>query len=141
MLEHPNVESVRRSYDAFNNGDLDTVGKRLADDVVWHVPGRSSIAGDYEGRAATLAYLRRLGELTDGSYQAELHVAVGDDEHVITIDHSSARRAGKTYGESEIVVFRFHDGRIAEAWQAWMNPYQHDEFFAPSPTTHQEEVS
>lgn len=130
MPEPPNVENVRKKYDAFNNGDLASVGDLLADDVVWHVPGRSSIAGDYQGREEALAYLGRLAELTGGSYQAELHIAVGDDEHVITIDHSSATRAGKSYGENEIVVFRFRERRIVEVWQAPMSPYAHDDFFS-----------
>ena len=130
MSEHPNVENVRKKYDAFNNGDLASVGDLLTDDVVWHVPGRSSIAGDYRGRERVLAYLGQLAELTGGSYQAELHIAVGDDEHVITVDHSTAIRAGKHYGENEIVVFRFRNGQVVEAWQAWLNPYVHDEFFS-----------
>jgi ketosteroid isomerase-like protein len=130
MPEHPNVENVRKKYHAFNNDDLTSVGELLADDVVWHVPGRSPIAGDYRGREETLAYLGQLAELTGGSYQAELHIAVGDDEHVITVDHSSATRAETHYGENEIVVFRFRDRRIVEVWQAPMSPYAHDDFFS-----------
>jgi len=130
MPEHPNVENIRKRYDAFNNGDLAAVGDLLADDVVWHVPGRSPIAGDYRGREATLTYLGRRAELTGGSYQAELHIAVGDNEHVITVDHTSAARADRAYGENEIVVFRFRDRRIVEVWQAPMNPYAHDAFFS-----------
>lgn len=129
MPEHPNVETVRRGYEAFNKGDPETLTELIAEDVVWHVPGRSSIAGDYQGRDATLAYFRRLDQLTDGSYQAELHVAVGDDEHVVSINHTSASRGDRTYGENELVVFRFRDGTIVEAWQAFMSPYAHDEFF------------
>ncbi|HEY3241027.1 MAG TPA: nuclear transport factor 2 family protein, partial [Acidimicrobiia bacterium] len=84
MREHPNVETVRRGYEAFNKGDMETLSELMAEDVVWHVPGRSSIAGDYQGREATFAYFGRLDELTDGSYQADLHVAVGDEEHAIS---------------------------------------------------------
>jgi ketosteroid isomerase-like protein len=126
----PNVEIVRRGYDAFNNGDTSALAALIAENVIWHVPGRSPIAGDYHGRETTFAYLHHLHEFTNGTYQTELHVAVGDDEHVISVRHSSARRNGRTYDENELVVFRFRDGRIAEAWQAFMSPYAHDAFFS-----------
>lgn len=129
MPEHPNVEVVRQGYNAFNNRDTGTLAELIAENVVWHVPGRSSIAGDYYGRETTFAYFERLQELTNGTYQAELHVAVGDDEHVIIVDHSSAKRNGRTYDENELVVFRFRDGRVVEAWQAFISQYAHDNFF------------
>ena len=130
MIEHPNVVAVRRGYEAFNKGDTDTLIELFAEDVVWHVPGRSPIAGDYRGRDATLAFFGRLDELTGGSYQAELQVAVGDEEHVVSIDRSSATAGADHYDENELVVFRFRDGRVVEAWQAMMNLYAHDEFFS-----------
>jgi ketosteroid isomerase-like protein len=130
MPEHPNVVVVRRGYDAFNKGDRDTLSVLMADDVVWHVAGRSSIAGDYEGRAATFAHFGHLHELTAGTYQRELHIAVGDEDHVISVEHGSATRGDASYAETQLVVFRFRDGHVAEAWQAPMNVYAHDEFFA-----------
>jgi ketosteroid isomerase-like protein len=130
MPEHPNIDAVRRGYAAFNKGAMDALSEIVTNDVVWHVPGRSSIAGDYQGREATFDYFSRLQELTNATYQAELHIAVGNDEHVISVDHSSATRGHTRYGETELVVFRFRDGQIAEAWQAPMNIYTHDEFFA-----------
>ena len=130
MPEHPNVVAVRRGYDAFNKGETDTLTELLGEDVVWHVPGRSPIAGDYRGREATMAYFGRLDELTAGSYQADLQIAVGDDEHVISIDRSTATSETARYDENELVVFRFRDGRVVEAWQAMMNLYAHDEFFS-----------
>ena len=130
MAEHPNVTTIRQGYDAFNKGDGETLLPMFDEAVVWHVPGRSPLAGDYRGRDATMAYFARLDELTGGSYQAELQVAVGDDEHVISIDRSSGTRGDARYDENELVVFRFKDGVIVEAWQAMMNVYAHDEFFA-----------
>jgi ketosteroid isomerase-like protein len=130
MAEHPNVLAVRRGYDAFNKGDSDTLVHLFDEAVVWHVPGRSSIAGDYQGLEAIMAYFGTLDELTDGTYHAELQVAVGDEEHVISIDRSSASSNGSRYDENELVVFRFRDGLVVEAWQSMMNPYAHDAFFS-----------
>jgi ketosteroid isomerase-like protein len=49
MPEPPNVKIVRRGYAAFNNGDTSALAALIAENVVWHVPGRSLIAGDYHG--------------------------------------------------------------------------------------------
>jgi hypothetical protein len=64
MPEPANVEIVRRGYAAFNNGDTSALAALIAENVVWHVPGRSLIAGDYHGRETTFAYLHRLHLLT-----------------------------------------------------------------------------
>ena len=49
-------------YDAFNAADIDTLTELFDEDVVWHLPGRSSMADDYQGRDATLAYFGQIGE-------------------------------------------------------------------------------
>ena len=51
---HPNarlIEAFNQAQGRFYAGDDDTATLRglLADDIAWHVPGRSAIAGDYRG--------------------------------------------------------------------------------------------
>jgi len=48
MTADETVAIMRRAYDAFNTGDMDTLTE-LMDETVWHLPGRSPMAGDYEG--------------------------------------------------------------------------------------------
>ena len=83
-----NAAIVRRGYEAFNSGDMNTLTEIFDEGAVWHTPGRSSLAGDHEGREATFAYLCRLGQETAGTFRAELgHL-------LFTIDflHSFAHR-------------------------------------------------
>ena len=61
-----NVAVMRRGYEAFNTGDLDTLTEVFDEAMVWHLPGRSSFAKDYQGRDATLAYFGQLAEKTGG---------------------------------------------------------------------------
>src|SRR5204863_345022 len=49
MEPHQNVAIMKRAYDAFNTGDINTLTE-LMDETVWHLPGRSSMAGNYHGR-------------------------------------------------------------------------------------------
>ena len=64
MGAEENVAIMRRAYEAFNTGDIDTLIEIFDESVVWHLPGRSSMANDYQGRDATLAYFGQLGQET-----------------------------------------------------------------------------
>ena len=37
-MAHPNEDLLRRGYDAFGTGDMETLAALLADDIVWHFP-------------------------------------------------------------------------------------------------------
>ena len=56
MAEHANAEVVRRGYSAFANADMDGIQSLFADDVVWHIGGRSPLTGDYGGKEAVLGF-------------------------------------------------------------------------------------
>ena len=94
-----NAAIVRRGYEAFNSGDMDTLTELFDESAVWRTPGRSSLAGDHEGREAAFAYFGRLGQETGGTFKAELqHLLADDDGRVVGIHHSSAERDGKQPG-------------------------------------------
>src|ERR1051325_5935856 len=84
MRTDENVAVMQRAYDAFNAADIDTLTELFDENVVWHLPGDSSMAKDYEGRDATLDYFGQIGERTNGTFQAELQqLFASDDGRVI----------------------------------------------------------
>ena len=83
MTADDNAAIVRRGYAAFNSGDVNTLSELFDENAVWHAPGRSSLAGDYQGRDATLGYLGRLGQETGGNFRAELLHLTADDEDCV----------------------------------------------------------
>src|SRR5947208_11279271 len=96
MTGQENAAVLRRAYGAFNTGDMYTLIETFDESIVWHLPGRSAMAEDYEGRDATLAYFGRLAQETGGTFQAELISALPDDEdRVVGIQRSKADRNGK----------------------------------------------
>ena len=98
MSADENVAIMRRAYEAFNTGDLDTVGEIFDESVVWHLPGRSSMANDYHGREATLAYFGQLAQETGGTFRAELERLLGDDDgRVVGIQRSTGDRTASTW--------------------------------------------
>jgi ketosteroid isomerase-like protein len=82
-MAHPNEELVRRGYNAFARGDMDTSASCSTQGIVWHFPGRSPLAGDHRGVDAVLGFFGRTMELTAGTFRAELHDVVADDRHTV----------------------------------------------------------
>jgi uncharacterized protein len=58
-----NAAIVRRGYDAFNSGDMDTLMGLSDEAAAWHTPERGPIAGDHEGREAALAQFGRYSDV------------------------------------------------------------------------------
>src|SRR2546427_4532281 len=93
-----NAAIRRRAYEAFNTGDVNTLTELFDESAVWHLPGRSSMANDYQGRDATLAYFGQLGQETGGTFRAELeHLLADDDDRVVGIQRSRAEETASTW--------------------------------------------
>src|SRR4051812_21945147 len=96
MTADENVATMQRAYEAFNTGDINTLTELFDESAVWHLPGRSSMADDYQGREATLTYFGQLAQETGGTFRAELqHLAADGDTRVVGIQRSTADRNGK----------------------------------------------
>src|SRR4051794_7474970 len=130
MTAVENVAIMRRAYDAFNTGDMDTLSQ-LMDETVWHLPGRSSMAGDYEGRGATLAYFSQLAQKTGGTFRAELQDMAGDgDKRVGGIQRSIADRDKKNLDVANCIVFELKDGKVTEGREHFEDLSAGDEFWS-----------
>ena len=126
-----NAAVVRRGYEAFNAADINALNEMFDESAVWHAPGRSSLAGDYEGREATFAYLGRLGQETGGTFRAELrHLLADDDDYVVGVQRSRAERQGKNLDVANCIVFQLKDGRVVEIWEHFDDLYVWDEFWS-----------
>ena len=126
-----NVAIMQRAYDAFNTGDIDTLTELFDESAVWHLPGRSSMADDYQGRDATLAYFGLLGEKTGGTFRAELQRLTADgDDRVVGIQRSTADRAGRHLDVADCIVFTLKDGRVTDGREHFEDLYAWDEFWS-----------
>jgi ketosteroid isomerase-like protein len=126
-----NAAVVRRGYEAFNAGDMETLTEIFDESASWHTPGRSSLAVDHEGREASFAYFGRLGQETGGSFQAELrHLLADDDGHVVGVHRCSADRDGKRLEVDCCLVFQLENGRITEGREHFQDLYAWDAFWS-----------
>ena len=131
MTADENVAIMQRAYEAFNTGDINTLTELFDESAVWHLPGRSSFAQDYQGREATLAYFGQLAQQTGGTFRAELERLLGDDDdRVVGIQRSTAERDGKHLDVGNCIVFELKDGRITDGREHFQDLYAWDEFWS-----------
>jgi ketosteroid isomerase-like protein len=131
MGSEENVAVMQRAYDAFNAGDVDTLVEVFDESAVWHLPGRSSMAKDYEGRDAILAYFGQIGQETGGTFQAELQRLLSDDDNrVVGIQRSTGDKDGKHLDVVNAIVFELRDGKIVDGREHFHDLYAWDEFWS-----------
>lgn len=112
------AERLAEAMALISRGDADGFGDLLlADDVVWHWPGRSSVSGDYHGRAEALDLLRGFHVLTAGRLQVmPLDILEGED-HLMSFTHVTA---DNEKGHLDVIMadaMRFDaDNRVVEYW-------------------------
>ena len=129
-MAHPNEDLIREGIAAFGRGDMDAVRKQMADDIRWHVPGRGLISGDYEGAEQVMQAFARLAEVTGGTYSAELHDVLANDEHAVALYTARAERAGKQLTDNTVLTYHIRDGKVSEVWGQSTDLYAVDEFFS-----------
>jgi ketosteroid isomerase-like protein len=91
-----NAEMVRRGYQALNEADMGALIRFFGEKVSWHTPGRSHVAGDYQGRESVIAQFVRYVSESDVTFKvAHQDVFTSDDGRAVGVHHSSAERNGK----------------------------------------------
>ena len=126
-----NAEIVRRGYAAFNAADLEALAEIFDERASWHTPGRSSIAGDNEGREAVFAQFGRYVGETGGTFKAALRqVFTSEDGRVIGMHHNSGERNGKSLDVGCCIVFELKDGRIVDGREHFYDLNSWDEFWS-----------
>jgi ketosteroid isomerase-like protein len=117
---HPHAHLIRDFHDRQNRfyagGEQGSVDAMLTDDVVWHVPGRSAIAGDYRGRDEVLRYFARRRELAETTLRIDVRGVLADDERSVILAGGEVEYGGETFAWGTVGIFRVVEGRIAECW-------------------------
>ena len=130
MSEHPNATRVRQLFRAFRERDLDAIRDAIAENAVWHFPGRTGqLAGSHAGHAGIFAFLARVSELTGDTFELDLGDVLANDAHAIALFRGHARRSGRTLDNPTCLVIRFEAGRAVEIREFVWDLYDVDEFW------------
>src|SRR2546423_15330399 len=94
MTTEQKIERVRRAFDAFGRGDLQTVGDSFTEDAVWHGRGSTKFGKDYKGKQATLANIMGNAQ-TFQDVKPDVHTILGRDNPAPALGPATATRTGK----------------------------------------------
>jgi len=130
-MPHPNERLLHDWFAAQGRADIPAVQAMLADNVVWHVPGRNLLSRDYRGVAEVFGFFARARELSAGTVRIEPLDILASDQHAIALVRVFAERKGrKLDGELQAFTFRIENGRIAEFWFLVEDRYAVDQFWS-----------
>lgn len=129
MIDHPNVTLMRKVYDAFGTGDVNTAGSYWTDDAVHHYPGHSPLSGDHHGLAAATEFATKMFELTQGNLKMDVTEIGASDNHAFALLQTRYERKGHVLEMPFVNVARIVDGKIAEFWTYPDDVYATDEFW------------
>jgi uncharacterized protein len=92
---HPNERLLRDEYEARARRDDGSLAAILAEDIVWHVPGRNAISGVYRGWAEVMEYVRRRRDLADDTFELTVHDVLANDNYGLVIATGRVTRSGR----------------------------------------------
>ena len=124
---HPNEKLLRDADEAQLAEDVEKFVGFYTDDVIVHIPGKSSLAGVYKGRDQFLELFGRFLERTP-EYTFEPHAYLADDEHGVVLLVSHFKRGDETLDSNDTFVCHFRDGKISEFWLTSENSDEVDAF-------------
>lgn len=125
---HPDAQTVLAGFQAFAQGDIETMRGLFHPDAVWHSDGRNRWSGDYRGVDSILEFFA--GVSGEAEIENEPHGVLADDDHVVVLTKARLRREGKSLESNGFYVFHVRDGKVAEVWAGAFDPYGGDEFWA-----------
>lgn len=111
MADDPDVALVRRGYQAFSTGDVQTLSEIIAADATQYQPGNGDLDGKQRGLPAILEFYGRLATETNGTFKVDLDRLYTDGNgRVVATHRATAQRAGRTLDTRACLIFTVVDG-------------------------------
>ncbi|MBD0837620.1 nuclear transport factor 2 family protein [Streptomyces sp. TRM68416] len=115
MAEHPHAQLVRKGYEAFARGDMDTLRGLMSADCTHHVPGSHQLSGDFKGQDTIIGMYGQMAEQTGGTMQVDLRSILVDGRgHAVAVHRFTADRNGKHFEENGCIVFRIVGDKVTD---------------------------
>ena len=131
MRDSTGVDKVWVRYDDLLAGDISAAALVLDDASIFHIPGRSGMAGDYQGKEAILGLLGRMAEFTHGTLQINSSKLVTEDDRVLVLQGHIHATATTTELNTDVIhAISLRGDKIREAWIFSLNQDAFDEFWA-----------
>jgi ketosteroid isomerase-like protein len=115
MSQEQNVEIVRRGYEAFGRGDIDTLLSLLDENIEWTTPGPPELptAGTRRGRQQVGEFFQLLDDVFEiQRFDAKAFISEGDRVVVLGDDTSRIKATGKVLDAQWAHVHTLKGGKI-----------------------------
>jgi uncharacterized protein len=129
-MAEPNAELVRRGYDALARHDTIAVRALLAEDVMWRVPGRGPLSGDYHGVERVLALLAKRRQLSSDTFRIKVQEMLAEGERVAVICVVSAERFGQYWSAPALHLWRVRSEKATDMCEFQLDQHGEAEFWA-----------
>ena len=124
------LDVIGRYLDVMRSGDRETGYTFFAEDVSFHIPGRSPFAGDHRGRDAAVRYIESAVALAEeGEVELELIDTLASRERVALLLHERFKQPGGIVDIRRANVYRIAGGKIIEVWIFEADQYAVDALF------------
>ena len=111
------TEKVSLFYAALAQGDFETVGTLLSDDLIWHQPGTGALSGIYSGKQNVFAHLGKMAQLSNGTFAIDqVDYVTENGDLVVAAVAFAVSASGYSMEMKGVDLFRFEDGLIKEVW-------------------------
>jgi uncharacterized protein len=107
-----NSQALKRGYDAFNSGDIDTVSEMFADDISWEGPNTDGVpmSGNAEGKSV-LEALGAIGHDFE-SFDVSPDEMVEDGDTIVVLSHVTAKtKSGNELRTPGVEIWRMSSGK------------------------------
>jgi len=128
-MARPNEQRLRELYNAFSHGEIDKVLGYCSDDIVFHVPGRSKLAGTYTKAEFAPRLISRVMELSAGTFRESVDDAVANDHHGVVLATATLQRGDTPHEFKTAHVWAIRDGKFIEWREYPRNLYKFDEIW------------
>jgi ketosteroid isomerase-like protein len=115
-MSEENVELVRRTYEAANQGDYDAVVSYFHPEIEFHAYPRSPEVGVYHGKQALREYIENVWEHYENErvrIEVEELLDAGDQVVAVTTLHAVPKRGQQEMTFHIVEVFTIRDGLLA----------------------------
>jgi ketosteroid isomerase-like protein len=112
-----NSDALKRGYEAFNKGDIDTVRELFEEDIRWEGVNTPDVpmSGVHEGRDAVLQALGQIGEAFE-RYNVSPDEMVEQGETIVCLSHIDAKtKSGNDVKLPSVEIWRMSGGKVNRA--------------------------
>jgi uncharacterized protein len=130
-MTNANLAAAKSYFTALQTGDMAGLDALLADDLVWHQPGKNPFSGTHTGKAAVYQMIGGMMAASQGSFAITqtTSFACNGDLVAVTIEFSAQTPVSKMQ-MGGVDLLRIEGGLIKEVWLFSADQGGEDQFWS-----------